>query len=61
MASAKETMVDIIARQPDDSSYDAILRELAYARMIHRGLADSDAGATVSDEEVKRNIEAWSK
>jgi len=61
VASAKETMVDIIARQPDDSSYDAILRELAYARMIDRGLADSDAGRTLPDEEVQRKIQSWSK
>lgn len=29
MQSAKEVMVDIITHQPDDSSYDEILRELA--------------------------------
>ncbi len=39
MPSAKETMKEIIARQPEDSSYDEILRELAFARMIQRGLA----------------------
>ena len=61
MASAKETMVEIITRQPDDISYDALLRELAYARMVDRGLADSDAGKTVSDEEVHRKIQSWSE
>lgn len=33
MGTVKETMVEIISRPPDDTSYDAILRELAYARM----------------------------
>ena len=61
MSIAKETMADIIARQPDDSSYDEILRELAYARMIQRGLEDSTNGRTVSDEDVKRKIESWRK
>jgi len=61
VASAKETMVDIIARQPDDSSYEAILRELAYARMIDRGLADSDAERVMPDEDVRRKIQSWSK
>lgn len=61
MSSAKDTMADIIGRQPDDSSYDEILRELAYARMVNRGLDDSDAGRTVSDDEIKRKIESWRK
>lgn len=59
MASAKDTMTAIIARQPDDSSYDEILRELAFARMVERGLDDSDAGRTISDEDVKRKIDSW--
>ena len=54
-------MADIIARQPDDSSYDEILRELAYARMIHRGLDDSAKGRVVSDDDIQRKIESWRK
>jgi len=54
-------MTDIIGRQPDDSSYDEILRELAFARMVHSGLQDSDAGRTVSDDEMKRKIDSWRK
>ncbi|MCA9216701.1 MAG: hypothetical protein KDB27_26710 [Planctomycetales bacterium] len=61
MASAKETMSDIIARQPEDSSYDEILRELAFARMVQRGLEDSDAGRTLSDEDIKEKLESWRK
>ena len=41
MASVKEKMTKIIKDQPDDSSYDEILRELAFARMIERGVEDS--------------------
>lgn len=59
--SAKDTMVEIIARQPDDSSYEEILRELAYARMIQRGLSDSDAGRILTDAEVRERIESWRK
>ena len=61
MASAKETMAEIIARQPEDSSYDEILRELAVARMVQRGLDDSDAGRTVSDERIKEKLDSWRK
>ncbi len=59
MSAVKEMMTQIIAQQPDDSSFDEIFRELALARMIDRGLADSDAGRTVAHEEMKRRIESW--
>jgi len=52
-------MAEIIAQQPDDSSYDEILRELAFARMIQRGLDDSDKDRVVPDDEVRRKIKAW--
>jgi hypothetical protein len=59
--SVKEQMIEIIQNQPNDSSYDEILRELAFARMVRRGLADSDAGNTISNEEMQRRIQTWAK
>ena len=41
MPSAKEQITHIVQEQPEDSSYDEILRELALARMIERGLENS--------------------
>ena len=61
MSSAKEAMIEIIGRQPEDSSYDEILRELAFARMVHRGLQDSDAGRVITDDELRRKMETWQK
>lgn len=61
MSTAKEAMADIIARQPEESTYDEILRELAYARMVQRGLDDADAGRTVPDSEIRDRIESWRK
>ena len=61
MSSVKEEMTRIIQEQPDDSSFDEILRELALARMIDRGLQDSDAGRTISDDELKRQMNQWRK
>jgi|GEM_PF-259938 len=61
VTSVKAAMTDIIGRQPDDSSYDEILRELAFARMVQCGLQDSDSGRTVSDDEMKRKIDSWQK
>lgn len=59
MPSAKEQIAKILQDQPDDSSYDELLRELAFARMIDRGLADSDTGKTISHEEMGHRIKTW--
>ncbi len=64
MAIAQETNKDRVLRivqdLPADVAYDDILRELALARMIDRGLEDSRAGRTVSNTEAKRRIDSWS-
>ena len=59
MASAKEQMQAVLQQQPDDSTYDELLRELAFARMIERGLADSRAKRTISHEEMGRRTKTW--
>jgi predicted transcriptional regulator len=57
--SDKDRILKIITDQPDDSSFDEILRELAFMRMVENGLADSDAGRTISHEELGHRIVAW--
>jgi hypothetical protein len=61
MSTAKEELIRLIEDQPDDSSHEEILRELAFAAMVERGIADSDAGRTISNEEMARRIESWRK
>lgn len=61
MGTAKEQISEIIRRQPDDSSYDEIVRELAFELMVQRGLKDSDEGRTISNEEMQRRIKTWQK
>jgi len=61
MANAKDTMKEVIDAQPDDSTYEEILRELAFARMIDRGLEDSRAGRTISNEEMAQRIRKWQR
>jgi hypothetical protein len=61
MVSAKEQVSKIIYEQPDDSSYDELLRELAFARMIERGLKDSDAKRMISNTEMEHRIRTWQK
>ncbi len=60
-ALIKENMIKIIEEQPDDSSFDEILRELAFAEMIDKGLEDSKNKKIISNKNMKREIESWSK
>ena len=61
MSIVKERMTELIQAQPEDSSFDEILRELAFEQMIARGIEDSREGRTISNEEMKRRISAWQK
>ena len=61
MSTAKEELTKLIQRQPDDSSREDIVRELAFHVMVERGLADADADRTVSNEEMGRRIRLWQK
>ena len=59
--TAKERIREIVERQPDDSSFEEILTELAFVRMIEKGLADVDAGRMISHADVVRETVSWSK
>lgn len=59
MSTAKEHLTKLIHNQPDDSSEDDIVRELAFDLMVRRGLADADANRTLSNEEMARRIRSW--
>jgi predicted transcriptional regulator len=61
MSSAKEELKHLLEQQPDDSSSEEIVRELAFHLMIQRGIADSNDGRTISNEETGRRIRSWSK
>jgi predicted transcriptional regulator len=57
--TVKEKMAEIINELPDDSTYDEILRELAFRRMVERGLKNSNEGRTIGNDEIERRIKAW--
>lgn len=61
MSTAKEDLTRLIQDQPDDSSSEEIVRELAFHVMVERGLADSDAQRVISNEEMARRIRSWRK
>jgi len=61
MSSLKVRMTEIIQEQPEDATYEEILRELAFEHMVERGLADSRTGRVISNEEMARRIRTWQK
>jgi len=61
MSKAKEELTKLIEDQPDDSSHEEIVRELAFHIMVERGLADSDAGRVISNDDMARRIRSWPK
>ncbi len=61
MLSVKEKMKEVIDAQPADATYDEILRELAFEKMIERGLDDSRAGRVLDNNEMAARILSWQK
>jgi len=37
------------------------LRELAFRRMIDRGLKDVEAGRVISNDEMQNHVKSWQK
>ncbi len=60
-STPKDQLRRVIDEQPDDSTFEEIIKELAFAAMVERGLADVQAGRTISHEEMRRTIESWRK
>jgi len=58
---AKQNAEKIIQSLPDDSTYDEILKELAFAKMIEQGVEDSKNNRVISNEEMKQKILQWQK
>ena len=61
MSSIKDRMSEIIQEQPEDATYEEILRELAFHKMVERGLADSREGRVISNDEMSRRMDEWRK
>ena len=59
MSAVKEEPTRLIEGQPDDSSREEIVRELAFHVMVERGLADSEAKRAISNEEMVHGIRTW--
>jgi predicted transcriptional regulator len=59
--TTKERIKEIIDNQPDDATYEEIVRELAFSGMVERGLKDVRDGRVISNEEMGKRIRLWQK
>jgi predicted transcriptional regulator len=57
----KEKIAKIVMSQPEDATYDEIMRELAFARMVDRGLEDVRSGRVIFNSEMATRIRSWQK
>lgn len=55
----KERLIALIDAQPEDATFDELMRELAFERMVERGLADARAGRVISGEAMAKRIGHW--
>ena len=61
MSTAKEDLNKLLEQQPEDRSYEELIREMAFDVMVRKGLRDSEDGRTISNEEMQRRIRSWQK
>ena len=59
MSTAKQELSELLEKQPEDSSSEELIRELAFHLMIQRGIADADAGKLAPNEELDARIRSW--
>lgn len=59
--TVKEKITEVVLSLPEDASYDEIMRELAFERMVDRGLAAVRAGRVISNDEMAGRIRTWQK
>jgi predicted transcriptional regulator len=59
MSTVKELVREVVETQPEDASYEEIMRELAFDRMVNRGMEDVRHGRVMDDEEMSRRIRQW--
>lgn len=54
--TVKDTVRTLLDRLPDDCSLDDVLYHLYVVQATNRGVADADAGRTISHEQVAAEL-----
>ena len=58
-AAPKQEAIDAIARLPDSADMDQIMYQLYVLENIRRGQRDADNGGSISQQELRLDMQAW--
>jgi predicted transcriptional regulator len=57
--TAKQSVLEMISKLPDDVSVDDIMSELYFRQKVDEGLRQLDAGEGLEHEEAVRRLGKW--
>lgn len=58
-AKAKDEVIRILERLPDDASLEDIQYHIYVRQKIEHGMEDAEAGRTLTEEEFDRRMAKW--
>ena len=59
MQLTKQDALDAIGKLPDDADFDEIMYRLYVLDKIRKGQEAAEQGRTISQEDLKREIQSW--
>ncbi len=57
----KETILAAVQALPEPIDFNELLERLIFIEKVEEGLRQSEAGETISQEEVERRVQSWRK
>ncbi len=61
LAMTKETILAAVQALPEPIDFNELLERLIFIEKVEEGLRQSEAGETISQEEVERRVQSWRK
>ncbi len=59
MKTAKQELLELLERLPDDAPMDTLLAEMHFKASVLRGLEQAARGEGISHAELKDRVDAW--
>lgn len=59
--TTKEKVINAVRDLPDDASIEDVMERLLFLAKIEKGIQQSDAGQTISNEQMKEKMAKWLK
>ena len=59
MSPVQERLIEVIRKQPEDSSWNDLMEQLFLQRVVDEGLEDVRTGQLVANEDALARIRSW--